>query len=326
MAREATDVCYAPWVSSSSRRVRVVGVAAVVSLVGAAACTLLVDTNELSGGAPPRASTDAGPADGPITTVAPPDGAPLDASVDAGPAVRTDRGLVAFFAFDEDGGREVHDTADGGDALKLVIRAAPAPDGDGGVIEAGSDPGISWAPGHLTVSGRAIGESTGAATAIQTRCRASGELSVEAWVRPLNATQDGPARIVTMSVTGGGTRNFTLGQAGPNLIFRLPFDGGYKEIRRVNVFDGKAGALMHLVVTAKANGELVFYVDGAPSTDLAAGIDFDFQPYHLAIANEIEGFASERRWRGDYHLLAVYDRVLTQAEVSGNFRAGPDPR
>lgn len=176
------------------------------------------------------------------------------------------------------------------------------------------------------MSGRAIGESTGAATAIQTRCRASGELSVEAWVRPLNATQDGPARIVTMSVTGGGTRNFTLGQAGPNLIFRLPFDGGYKEIRRVNVFDGKAGALMHLVVTAKANGELVFYVDGAPSTDLAAGIDFDFQPYRLAIANEIEGFAAERRWRGDYHLLAIYDRVLTQAEVSRNFGAGPDPR
>jgi hypothetical protein len=300
-------------------------VAIAFSATAATSCTLLYDTEDLSGGAPPRASIDASPED--VRTFAPPvDGASV-LDVDAAePAGRVTEGLVAFFAFDEKDGAIVHDTADGGDRLELALRAAPAPDGDGGALEAGPSPGVTWAPEYLTVSGRAIGESTAPAKAIQTRCAASGQLTVEAWVRPLTRSQFGPARIVTMSYTGAETRNFTLGQSGGNLVFRIRTDAGYKEIERVGALEDKAGVLVHLLVTARATGEVAFYVDGVPSTDLVPNASFDFAEYGLAIANEIDGFQSERRWRGDYHLVAIYDRALTAAEATRNFRAGADPR
>ncbi len=296
-----------------------------MSATAALSCTLLYDTEELSGGAPPRGSIDAAPED--VRTFAPPasDAEVLD--VDASePAGRVTEGLVAFFAFRENDGLVVRDTADGGDGLELALRPAPAPDGDGGVLEAGSDPGVAWAPERLTVSGRAIGESTAPAKAIQTRCSASGQLTVEAWVRPLTKSQFGPARIVTMSYTGAETRNFTLAQSGGNLVFRIRTDAGYKEIERVGALEAKAGVLTHLLVTARATGEIAFYVDGVPSTDFVPNASFDFAEYGLAIANEIEGFTSDRRWRGDYHLVAVYDRALTAAEAARNFRAGADPQ
>jgi hypothetical protein len=39
----------------------------------------------------------------------------------------------------------------------------------------------------------------------------SGEITIEAWIKPANTTQAGPARIVTVS-KDTGSRNFTLGQ------------------------------------------------------------------------------------------------------------------
>jgi hypothetical protein len=44
--------------------------------------------------------------------------------------------------------------------------------------------------------------------------------------------------------------------------------------------------------------------------------------YRLLLANE-EG--APRAWLGAYHLIAIYGRALTAAEIALNFRAGPDP-
>ncbi len=44
--------------------------------------------------------------------------------------------------------------------------------------------------------------------------------------------------------------------------------------------------------------------------------------YHLLLGNE---GTMNRAWRGEFHLVAVYDRPLTPEEVSQNFSAGPSP-
>lgn len=48
----------------------------------------------------------------------------------------------------------------------------------------------------------------------------SGELTLEAWVKPANTTQAGPARIVTLSADPS-RRNFTLGQAADDFEVRF---------------------------------------------------------------------------------------------------------
>jgi hypothetical protein len=40
----------------------------------------------------------------------------------------------------------------------------------------------------------------------------------------------------------------------------------------------------------------------------------------LALANE---FVDVRTWTGDYYLVAIYARALTEAQVRQNFEAGP---
>ena len=290
-----------------------------------AACSLLVDVDGLAGGVDPRdagGSPDGG-------TLEPPDaradgGADADAEVDAGPGRVTD-GLVALFSFREDGGVVVHDTAPGGDQLELVMERAPAPDGDGGVLDvATSGPTIAWTAPGMSVEGRVLIASTVNATKIQSQCAASGEITVEAWAKPASLGQGGPARIVTMSSTGSvPSRNFTLGQDGDHYIFRLRDDGIDGGVVQHSSDGGVALALTQIAVTARANDAMTFWIDGARTSYALPKGKFDFQAFRLALANEIDGFTSERLWRGNYRLVAIYCRALSEAELRQNRQAGP---
>ena len=62
--------------------------------------------------------------------------------------------------------------------------------------------------------------TTGSAAALADAIGASGAFSLEAWVRPQNLTQTGPARIMSVSASIV-ERNFTLGQSGADLVFRV---------------------------------------------------------------------------------------------------------
>ena len=71
---------------------------------------------------------------------------------------------------------------------------------------------VKWLPGEgLQIHSLALIASPGPATRLSAVLRKSGEITIEAWLKPANATQAGPARIVTLS-TDPGSRNFTLGQ------------------------------------------------------------------------------------------------------------------
>jgi len=288
-----------------------------------AACSLLVDTDDLTGEA---VSLDAGRSPDVLTPDTP--GAP-DARVDADASAptRVTDGLVAFLSFREDGGAIVHDTAPDGDHLELFVERAPAPAGDGGVLPvATSGPTIAWTSPGMSVVGRVLIASTMNASKIQSRCAASGEITVEAWVKPAAVAQYGPARIVTMSLTGAvANRNFTLAQDGDHYIFRLRDDGVDGGLIQ-HPSDGGVGlALTHVAVTARANDAMTFWIDGVRTVHALPPGAFDFQPYRLALANEIDGFASERLWRGDYRLVAIYCRALSEAELLRNRQVGPTP-
>lgn len=103
------------------------------------------------------------------------------------------------------------------------------------------------------------------------RILATNAFSVVAWVHPLNARQKGPARIVSLSLTSR-IRNFTLGQEGTDIHFRVR-----------NAISGKNGTrwalttsnlnwspdLTHIVATYDQGAEQL-YVNGAVVARAAA--------------------------------------------------------
>lgn len=46
--------------------------------------------------------------------------------------------------------------------------------------------------------------------------------------------------------------------------------------------------------------------------------------FRLSLAHEFEDSSVDNRaFRGDYHLIAIYDRALSEAEIANNFGEGP---
>ena len=80
---------------------------------------------------------------------------------------------------------------------------------------------VRWLPGGgLRVESPTRIASTAAAAKVVQAIGRSGELTLEAWVKPANTTQAGPARIVTFSADPS-RRNFTLGQAAGDFEVRF---------------------------------------------------------------------------------------------------------
>jgi hypothetical protein len=112
-----------------------------------------------------------------------------------------DRGTsdaVALYAFGERGGDVVRDSSGAGQPLHLTID-------DGGAVR--------WlADGGLRIESPVLIASAEPATKLISAVEQSGAITIEAWVKPANTTQAGPARVVSLSADPG-QRNFTLGQA-----------------------------------------------------------------------------------------------------------------
>ena len=160
--------------------------------------------------------------------------------------------------------------------------------------------------------------------------RASNEITLEIWVKPANTTQKGPARILTLSADTH-SRNFTLGQGRwgtqPSDLYDVRLrttvtsDNG-----RPSLSTGSGSLttqLTHIVYTRDASGVARIYIDGVQRA--LGSLDGDLSNwdsgFRLALANELTG---DRGWLGEFYLLAVYNRALSQVEVDQNFASGPD--
>ncbi len=124
-------------------------------------------------------------------------------SASAANADRVTDGLVVLYTLEEGSGGTVHDVSGVTPALDIINNTPTA---------------TTWITGGVRVNTTTVFASPGAASKIISRCMTTNQITVEAWVRPANLTQAGPARILTLSLDGS-YRNFTLGQSQDTLVW-----------------------------------------------------------------------------------------------------------
>ncbi|HVL93799.1 MAG TPA: LamG-like jellyroll fold domain-containing protein [Acidimicrobiales bacterium] len=227
-------------------------------------------------------------------------------TVTASPRVTT--GLAALYEFNEGTGSTVTDTSGVGTPLDLAV-ADPA--------------NVSWITGGLRVNSSTIISSAAGAAKVSDAVKAANAVTVEAWIKPANTTQTGPARIATISADTLN-RNVTLGQAASAYDGRVRTTTlGVNGSPSTQTASGAATtALQHVVMARDSAGTIRIYVGGALVQSGTAGGtlgNWD-STYRLALADEIGG---SRPWLGEYHLVAFYAKALSAAEVSQNLTAGP---
>jgi hypothetical protein len=225
---------------------------------------------------------------------------------------RIDDGILVLYRFDEGSGTTVRDTSNLSPAFDLTIEDSSV---------------VTWLEGGgLSLDSATIIQSAGAASKVIDAVRQSKEITVEAWIKPANLTQSGPARIVTIS-QNTGNRNFTIGQDAETYKARLrstsSSDNGKPELTAP---DQTASLdLIQLVFKSNSSGDRYIYVNGeqvAADYDNAHGVGTNWDNYHLAIGNEI---TLNRPWLGEVHLVAIYGRALSNDEIATNYAAGSHP-
>lgn len=153
----------------------------------------------------------------------------------------------------------------------------------------------------------------------------TGEFSVETWVTPNNVVQEGPARIITYSA-GDNDRNFTLGQSQYNYDFMLRNEqsssNGEPALSTPDNVEVLQATLQHVVITFTASEGRKIYVNGK----LINIIDENIAPitswddsFALILGREA---SNNQVWQGDIRLVAIYNRALTESQISQNYDVG----
>jgi hypothetical protein len=233
--------------------------------------------------------------------------------------IRVTDGLQVLYLFREGTGSSVTDVSGVGSALNLRIRSTNA---------------VAWSTNGLSVQSPTIVTSAVAPQKILAACKASNELTVEAWIRPASRTNEyaPEARIVTLSASAT-LANFTLHQVSNFYEMRLRTTdtdsiGIMPGDRTVATAAGTVTtSLTHVVATRTAAGTLSIYLNGELTvSDSWTGAFSNWnETYLLALANELTFLSYNAAWRGDYRIVAVYSRALTAAEARRNFAVGPTP-
>ena len=226
-------------------------------------------------------------------------------------ADRSVDGLVALYDFRLAKGSIVKDRSGVGKPLDLKIE---------------NPKNVRRTKGTLEVRGKTLIRSDKPAAKVFNAVRRSGEITIEAWVRPANAKQDGPARMVTLS-GGSSERNFTLGQEGDKVEVRLrttkTSGNGIPSLNSPG--RSLAPRLTHIVYTRNRGGRARLFLNGKQQAEKRVpGAMANWNgKYRLALANEL---SSDRPWLGTFHLVAIYSRDLSVGEVAQHFKAGVNAR
>ena len=228
--------------------------------------------------------------------------APVSLAVD-----RVERGLLVRYDFSEDEGQTIVDRSGVGKPLNLVIDRSSRVRRPGGVLVVESSASIA---------------STEPATKIIDAVKKSNAISVEAWLKPANRSQAGPARIVSIS-SDTSNRNLTLGQDKDFYDVRLRATGSDNNGLPSTSSPKRSlqTKLTHVVFTRDAGGKTTIYLDGkrvAGKTVKGNFRNWDNRQ-RLILANEA---TKDRPWLGELHLVAIYDRALSDKDVRQNFSAG----
>lgn len=222
-------------------------------------------------------------------------------------AQRTTSGLQVLYDFDSSGGNLVKDRSGAGQPIDLQIADPKA---------------VVRSKGALEMRGNTTIRSPKPAQRLAEAIKRSGEITIEAWVKPGNTKQIGPARIFTLS-RNSGHRNVTLGQEGD--LYDVRFRSTKTSTNGIPSLPTKARSLSprltHVVYTRERSGQTRIYLNGKQVTEKNIPGDTSNwdSSYFLVLGNEVEGI---RPWMGTFYLVAIYNRDLSAGEVAANFKAG----
>lgn len=225
---------------------------------------------------------------------------------------RVTNGLAALYEFKEGSGSEVRDVSGVGSPLNLRIL---------------NEGRVKWSEQGLTLTEPVLISSERPASKIIDACRASNEITLEAWIQPSNTSQDGPARIVSIS-NSKTQRNVTLGQG---MHGDLPADLYMARLRTtqtstnglpavVSPAGSAANFLTQVVYTRDKHNRATLYINGQDRGVLEVGGDFSTWDSQMPFLLGDE-LSEDRPWLGLFKLVAVYSRSLQAVEVLHNYEA-----
>lgn len=239
-------------------------------------------------------------------------------TVSPGESITPDRvtqGLAVLYRFDEGSGDTVYDVS--GAAAPMDLRIIDPSD-------------VRWLAQGLEITRPTVLVSSGPAQQINDACRESNEITIEAWIKPRNVDQSGPARIVSIS-KNTHSRNVTLGQGLwgilPSDLFDMRLRTTERSANGMPSFASPSGtarpAKTHVVFTRQRNGTARVTIDQVTVAETTIPGDFSTwnARFPLLIANETTG---EFPWLGELYLIAIYDRALSANEIKQNHAAGTE--
>jgi len=228
-------------------------------------------------------------------------------------ATRGTAGLLALYTFRETSGAVVHDVSGVNPALNLKITPASA---------------VRWVADGMEVHRPAVIVS-GRALKLLNGFKASGAISIEAWVRPAQAVLQPlkPGRIVTLSKTFE-LRNVTLQQGDfrreESTYYHARLRTVQSDLEGEPPFPTAQGSLTtemtHVVFTRDPAGAVRIYLNGVEQASGTRPGSFDNWEMNavLSFANEPD---NQRPWLGTFRLVALYARALSADEVRQHYGA-----
>src|SRR5262245_5366602 len=192
-------------------------------------------------------------------------------------ADRVARELLVLYTFERPTDDVIRDRSGVGEPLNLEIDVRQ---------------GLTFRGGRLIVTSSARLSSAEPARKIVAAVKQSNALTIEAWVKPQDARQDGPARIVTLS-SDPGHRNFTLGQDGNHCDVRLRATSNNEN--GIPATPGPDATLRseltHVMYTRDPEGAARICVNGkSVATNQVAGQLGNWgDDFRLSLANELTG-------------------------------------
>ena len=181
-----------------------------------------------------------------------------------------------LYTFHEGSGNTVHDVSGVGSALDLAVTNPSA---------------VTWLPGGgMSINSSTAIVSAGVATKVMDALQATQEVTVEAWAKPGNSSQFGPARMVALSVDPHPNGcNFVLGQSSSRYEMRLrtTLTNQYGKTPLQTAPGVVTLNLTHVVYTRDASGVTKMYLDGVNvETSFVGGNFSNWGNYVLTLANE----------------------------------------
>jgi len=192
-------------------------------------------------------------------------------------------------------------------------------------LEIDNTSNVSWVDsGGLTFNSATKAMSQNPATKVHTALTESDAFTLEVKFTTSDITQNGPARIVSMS-SGSSNRNFTFGQDDEAYLMRLRTgetgSNGTPDMESSDVL--ATDTLQHVIVVF--DGEYVkMWRNGTLEITEARGgtLDSWADSHYFMLGNES---SDDAPWLGTLHKVTLYDQALNSLQV-GDVFAGNPPR